>query len=577
MSCPFEEEVLLLSDGGLPFARRAIVEAHLAVCDSCARIEETLDRVDQALSNGEETPLGVVDRALATLPSRQAVRWAPLTVAAALAAAILLALLLFPLDSSKPSGTPEPRGPIVSAPGETPEPRTPTVSAPGERPAPAPQPLPPPTASGRTPLRELVADLDPESETFRAGAERVASSVAERGAAGTSALAKLLRSQDRTTVKRALAVARHVPTPRIIGALERLLEDEEFARPAARLLGTVGGSGSVPALKRVLAGPASVEAREALVAIGDAAALRVLEERARRFQSAEWLDALVRASPKRGANALLELLRHDGESHAIVRVTLDRRGDELRPWLRKGLGIEETAREASIALGWMHDVGSADRLAVLAQESRSALAATQALLELGTDEAMRGAFAAVHQGRAPDAAADCFEGAGRAESYLLHVLRTGDRRERRTALELLARCGGEDTIAYLESARLDHRLEPLVVRALGATGDERALAALRRAAQKRKLSREVALALGNIESPESAELLVDLLENPKAQRAAIESLQNMPARIVVPVLLRRLEEARRAMNVRHVLASIAGSDLGAKTENWKRWWDSRAS
>ena len=52
MSCPFQDEVLALQDNEMPFARRVVVEAHLAVCPECAKLEEQTERIDARLANG---------------------------------------------------------------------------------------------------------------------------------------------------------------------------------------------------------------------------------------------------------------------------------------------------------------------------------------------------------------------------------------------------------------------------------------------------------------------------------------------------------------------------------------------
>ena len=61
MSCPFRDDVCLLADRELPFARRMVVEAHLAVCAECARADDVIDRAETALRDGDPAPLGVVD------------------------------------------------------------------------------------------------------------------------------------------------------------------------------------------------------------------------------------------------------------------------------------------------------------------------------------------------------------------------------------------------------------------------------------------------------------------------------------------------------------------------------------
>lgn len=557
MSCPFEDDVYRLFDHELPFARRMVVEAHLAVCGSCARIEETLDRVERVLATGDERPLGVIEPLLARLqrpePGRR-VSHVVGGIAAGLAAALLVAVL-WP-RTPKPS-TPRPPAPVAV------EPATP--------------PLPPPTVPD---LRAFVRALDPADE---AAVSRLADRVRRHGAAGTSVLADLLDPAGGELTARALAVARRAPSPRLAPDLAALLADPAFAPRAARLLGIVGTPREVDALAEALDGPASVEAREALVAIGGTAALDVLV--ARLDQDPELLDAVVRVSPERGAR----LVARDG---ARARRVLARRRDVLLPELRRRARGGDLG--AVRALGRAKDAGAYELLVRLLGRSASAPGAARALVTLGTEDALAAAFHAVRRGGAPE---EVFDGAGHAEPFLLERLRAHALPERRTALRLLRQCGGgatvralgerrpsrallpdaiaavaaiggDDAVTVLASWRGERGVRRALVVALGATGDPRAVPALEEFAGDAALAEDVAAALARIPHEESARVLVDLLLRRRAEAGA--ALASMPAGVVVPVLLDRFDASRA---VRRVLVRIAGADHGGRPETWKKWWD----
>ncbi|MFI5402333.1 MAG: hypothetical protein ACHQ1G_05300, partial [Planctomycetota bacterium] len=121
-------------------------------------------------------------------------------------------------------------------------------------------------------------------------------------------------------------------------------------------------------------------------------------------------------------------------------------------------------------------------------------------------------------------------------------------------------------------AERERALRRDVVRALGITGDARALPVLRRFAEEDGLAGELSLALSRIHDPESVALLADLALRENASEDAARALTRMPVGVVVPVLLERLGGTART---RDLLVRIAGADHGPRRERWKQWWDSR--
>jgi len=582
MSCPFEREVLLLHDGGITGPRRIVVEAHLAVCEECARTDETLELVGEHLRSADPAPLGAVERTLASLPARPTVLAGLLRPAAA--AAVLLLALAWTLDRGRtPPGVP----PVRPT-------RAPSVRVGPERPVP-PAPLPHLPRPRGPSLRTLLADLDPDDD---AQVDALARHVTREGAFATSELASLLRDDDADTVSRALLLAERAPSPRVVPALVARLEDDAYAARAARLLGTLHAAAAVPALRAALDGPAAVEAREALVQIGGRGAMDALAARARRADGLldpAMLDALSRADPGRAADLLLDATLPDGE----LEVLLARRSAALAAAWRAALPGAEGERALAVTrmLGRVPDEASIDVLARAARRVELRAAAVESLSAIGTSSAWDRAFEIVSR-------TGCVASFARrpgVEAWLRARLERGTLPERRTAITLLGSCGDETALAALARAGADRALENDAIRAIGSIGGPRAVAVLSRWQGDAGVREEwiaalgstgdpsavtllegvlgderchgaLCRALGRLDHPESARLLVELLADRRARVPAIESLMALPSRTVVPVLLERLDGGRDSRPVRAVLARIAGRDFGAQSGRWRDWW-----
>ncbi|HEX5135932.1 MAG TPA: hypothetical protein VFY93_03090 [Planctomycetota bacterium] len=541
MSCRFEEEVLLLRDGFGDRSRRLVVEAHLARCPGCARIDEALELVQEHLRRADDAPLGMVVH----LPPRRRRLPAALAAAVALVAAVWL-------------GWPAPPPAL----------RTTHVVLPPEPPR-----LPPPGAARGPGVADLVAALEPGADDYPAQVAAVAARVRADGVAGTAALAEMLGGED---PRPALAVAAETPSPLLAAALETFVMDPELARPAVRAL---AAGRSVKGLVGALDGPAAAAARDALVGIGG-------REAADAFERSGDLDALAQVDPARAARVCASATAGKPGAGTLAR---------LLPELRRLLSDDRYAAGAARRLGEARDPAARDELAGLALRPATAREATEALLSLGSFEA---AFAAARRARG---AREAFDGARGAEAFLLARIDRGPYAERRAALELLARCGGEATVRRLATAAVPRNLMDAaaaalgaiggaeaidaldrmrgeravrrdVVRALGATGDPRALPVLRKLAGEDGLASDLCAALGRIGDAECADMLADLALRGGAAEEAARVLTGMPAPVVVPVLLDRLGGKGRA---RELLVRIAGKDHGPRPESWKQWWDSR--
>jgi len=217
-SCPFHEEVLLLADRELPFARRIVVEAHLGVCEACAGIEEVLSVVEDCLVHEPIAPLGAAERALDLLPE-QGPRLRPFVLAAAAAALVFVAI-----RSGGDRPTPAPaqeiaRGAPAIDEGGDDQSAAPVVahrvaSVAAERPLPT---LPPPQPPVGLTLRRRLAAVDPLAADRDAVAAEIAGEIRRRGRRGSRALAEVLGESDDALVGLALSVADLAPAARRCG------------------------------------------------------------------------------------------------------------------------------------------------------------------------------------------------------------------------------------------------------------------------------------------------------------------------------------------------------------------------
>jgi hypothetical protein len=364
-------------------------------------------------------------------------------------------------------------------------------------------------------------------------------------------------------------------SPCAVADARRALERCSTGRNRGARLRALAAARSVKGLVTALDGAAAAEAREALVAIGGREAAAAFERRGD-------LDALARVDPARAARACAS-----GGAPGAVALAL------LVPELRRLLGDDRYAAGAARRLGEARDRESEADLGRLAGRPATARPATEALLALGSFDA---AFAAARRSRD---AAGAFDGAADAEAFLLAGIDRGPYAERRAALGLLARCGGdatvrrlatgevprslmdaaaaalgaiggEEAIAALDRMRGERALWRDVVQALGATGDRRALPVLRQFAAEDGLANDLCAALGRIHDTESAEMLADLALRGGAAEEAARALMDMPASVVVPVLLGRLGGKGRARELLVRMRRTTG-----RAESWKKWWDSR--
>jgi len=613
LSCPFEDEVLLLADGELTFARRIVVEAHLGVCDECAAIEDVLSVVEDCLVAEPIESLGAAERALGLLPE-QGPRLRPFILAAAAAALVFVAVRSgADRQGTIPAQQVAREHPAVEVhaddPGDIPSVSRDHVAV-ADRPLPS---IPPPQPPVGPTLRRRLAEVDPLARDRDEKATEIALEIRRRGRRGSRALAEILAGSDEVLVGVALSVAQHVDSADVTAAVARLTAHPLLGDLAAAQLVDSRDESAVPVLIEQLVATRSPRAREALALIGGRAASRAL---VRSFWVAPpdereaLLAAAVRADAEIGGTACLEAAATPREAETdgpafdeVARLVVASRPDRLLPYLRRASAGRDALRSrvASRALGWAADEESVPELRALARSPRTASAAVAALLDIGTRDALEGAFDAALLTGSDGAGAVAFQDRFGAEWFVLETVQTGDVRQKRFALSLLARCGGPSAALALARADLPRSLqhdlvttlgaiggdesaaalgplahvpglETAVIAALGRTGSSAAIPHLRRVSQPAPRRREaVVAALAEIESAASVAALIELLSDPRAGSTALDAVARLPVRLVVPGLLDRCDESV-PLHVRRALARIAGRDLGSSPLPWREWW-----
>jgi hypothetical protein len=604
--CPFEDEVLLLADGEMDFTRRIVVEAHLGVCESCAEIEDALALAQDCIVAEPIEPLGAAERALATLP-QQGPRLRPLVLAAAAAALVFVAVRTR-LDRPEPAAPPvvAHEDPSEADPTETdpPEPgrsevgelTTSPESAEHTAALPPLPTLPPPQPPVGPTLRRRLAEIDPLAADRDEQAAAIAHEVRRRGTRGARALAQVLGEDDELMLGVALSVTH-----------------TRFGDVATAQLAERQDESAVPALIEQLESSRSATARDALASIGGRRAARALVRTFWVAPPAErraLLAAAVSADAATGGVACLEAAAtpRDDEAEgpafdAVARAVVSARPEQLLPYLRRAAAGRDAlrARVAARALGWAADETSVPDLRAMARSPRTASAAVAALLDIGSRDALDGAFEAALLSGRDGAVAAAFQDRHAAETFLLERLRTGDLREQRFALALLSRCGGPRSALALADARIPRKLQDELITTLGAIGGDEAATALGALTEVTGLESAVIAALGRtgsalavphleriattdarrrsvvvaalaaIESAESAGALIALLADARAGPEALDAVAAMPVGLVVPGLLERCDESV-PLHVRRALARIAGRDLGSSPRPWREWW-----
>ena len=620
--CPFEDDVLVLTDGVLDPVRRMVVEAHLAVCSSCAEIEESMESAAAALRAEPCEPLGSADAALARIaaPPRIGMRIAA-------AAALCIASVALAAYWSRRGAAPDAnRERPATSPIEQVAPDSPTVvesslraespTADADPPDDAEPPIPEGPPARYIPrslddLPGLVAAVDADAPDDDAALAATVRRVRTAGTVGASALADLLESGDRDALRSALRVARAAPSAQSVSALARLLDDEELGPRAARILGSIATGTAVEALVRSLDGPSRDAALDALATCRSPRVFDALAARARSGDDTDLagvLGAAVTVSPAPAARLLIELSASEDSAPAAARVLRSRR-DELSPALITLAARNDAlvATPAIRALGIAGDTAAIPALRSAAHRFSLARHAVRALVALGTPEAFAAAFDAAADPRAPHGLLDAFGGVAAATPTLLREL--GDPRAsaprrrlaaiealghagdlaavqplsrvlpeaplRRAVVEALGRIGGDDAAAVLAGATDPRTADDALVRALGNTESSVAVPALIALTREPALASAAATALGRIDDAESVLALADLLAEPRTARSASQALGAMPAAVVVPPLLGRLDDPAGAGRARRALVLVSGADLGRDAAAWRHWWDGR--
>lgn len=530
--CPFLSDVLLLGDGELSFERAVTVEAHLAVCPSCAATEELLFRVESVALR--EADLGAIDAALARLDDPVVeTGWTPWLVAAC----ALLALGFF---APRPVPTREPavaRGGSDTVEVAAHEDQAQETARVATEPGGTDRFALPPPHRRRIDVQELLA-----GET---SVELVAAQVRGGGLAASASLVSLLASDDDRVRQRALEVARRADDAVVVeGLVERVTTVGD--RGAWDVLADLSARGTESALGLGLDDERRAAALAALERVGTTEARDEVVAHARSATATEFahaLETLRRLDPRTALRVLVEQ-DQDPEWRPVIVGVVRSDPEHWLPALHEAVrrGDVLVARAACEVLAAHGDTRSTDALADAVARRGLRDAALAALVELGGESAWR--IAARQVARRP-ALATHFDGAEAAGGALARGVETWSDVPLATLIELLGRCGGEESFAALDRLIASGLQSSALPTALARAGGEDAVARL-----------------------------VDLLDQPRLGPAAVEALGVLPVGRVVPELLRRFDDDRRS-RIHEALVRIAGQDLGRERADWTAWWNDR--
>jgi HEAT repeat protein len=619
-----------------------VVEAHLGVCASCADLDDANDLAAGALRATQFPPLGSADRALARLDPvptmRRRIGIAAAAAAVVAAAAVATGLLPrqtdaqpntdrtlrtpptaapvadrtpAPQDTAPPPGPPTAGTSDASTDDDVPTAPTAVAGPTSEDPAEAPEGPPAPFVPHVfDDLRDRVAEIDldaaADDPAFSATVRRVHSA----GTAGACALAELLDPKDPEIARRAARIAAEVRSAQFVAPLGRLLEDEDLAPDAAAALAAIDAPAAAEMLVAAPPGPArraalDVLSRSRSPRAFDALAARLRADALESDDTAALLEAAVALDPRRAARLLLDVAATSQDAET-VETLLRAHSDVLVPAILP-LASRNDVLVASAAVRALGQAGDPSAVPTLRSAgARAALArpAADALLRIGTDEALAAAFDVAAAPGAPRESLSVFEGCTAATPRLVRELSdpratrrlaaiqalgwtraeaavpalataAAETSQRAAVVEALGRIGGDEAAALLAEWVRPRGTDVSLVVALGATGSEAAVPALRKISREPALGVPVAQALGEIPQKESVHALADLLAEARTARAAAESLAGLPAGVVVPALVDRLENPEAAARAHRALVLVAGSDLGQNPRAWRAWWESR--
>jgi HEAT repeat protein len=516
MSCPDLDLLSPLLDGELPPDEAKAAREHLDRCPECAARFEELAGLDRLLVDS-----------LAPRATTGRGRVLPLALAGALAAAGLL-LFVWSGRSSRPA----------SAPPVEPAPRVEAA---------------PPT------LAERVGSL---LEEEMAGGEGVARRLRALGLGARRPLRETLKDRDADRVRSALRLIVAVRDRAAVPSVAAVLEREDLAVDAARALASLGRPEALPALAAAFrdGGPAGALA-DSIVEIGGRDAARTLEDLLGGEDDPDRRDLLLRTVGKLPPGLAAPLLASRIEE-PTAREILERRRDEMIPALRSEL-IRGNREVAARVLGALGDAGSRSRIMALLEVPELRGAAARGLAALGDEDSLRVLLDAIRDDT-DDPAVDAFVEAGPSALRLLtDRFENGRHEERRLAVRLLGRRGGDVAVSALERALGDPALFGGAIEALGRAGREspRAIDVLARAGRTPALRSRAVRALGETGRSEAVPALVSLAVDRGTTRLVLAALARIPGDESVRAVREFLGRPRCEREARRALRKLAPENV----------------
>ena len=487
--CPTRDDLILFVDGALPSAEGDDVAHHLDQCADCRASRHALDDLDALLAESEPLPEGLIER-LQVIPDAHPQR--PRCVASWRTGG----------GGCDPARRGRGRARVEQSAATRPRRRA-------RRPWVTPRPWistrccsrrsPPATRSGLGSLSALLSIAEDEDVEF--------------------ARLAILRLGD---------LGRSEALPGLISALPR----EDRRATAIEALARLGNEGAVRVLAPLLEDPdVADETLDALARIGGTSCAQVLADRidtlATPGEAGPYVIALAAVDGRVGAAALARLLDRDGFAELVIAAA---RASQARlvPHLID-LARERDAKAAFEALAVLEHLAPIEavaEVALLLGDRRRRSAAARVLARVDTEESAAALFSASDL----DDVRAAFQRCGpRTEAWLRAKLEDPRHQTKRDAVDLLARCGGPDSIPALRALATDRALAPIVVAAIGRIGGPVAVEVLDALSTERRLIAHVVDALGTTGARGAVAVLERIGLAERSQRApAIEALARIP-------------------------------------------------
>ncbi len=508
------------------------VRDHVDSCPKCGRTVSAMRSLDVILAPGGECgPSADFESRLRTIPdqapaknSRVQRRFTPL----AAAAAVILLFAGVRMQFNRTDPNPEQSGKA---------PRAPAPSA----------------------LRGLV------SSALQSELEEDRGILAELDGARMVILNRIAVEDDTIAARAALEVlALSGPRESLPAALIAVRKPDRAIR-AVRLLAAIGDPKALAALESMLAKTDQpAEVISALASIGGEQAARVLDRGLATLPSAilrkQAMMAIARADGIVGARILLARYQ-DPELSTYVPAAIEANVDALVPHL---LRLAERGEQRAFDL--LGALARPEAVPGLIRLLDHPYARAEAARILALTDTTAGADALIRRWQHADVRSAFAQAGAATEQRLIGLLSSKQKVDLRMAIELLAVCGGSQTVKALRPLARNRALAPAVIRALGQIGGPEAVSALDllaeipqlerqairalgttgeesavpiliiRGRERRALRGEAVSALGQIASPSAVRGILALEPDRRPRSATLRTLKSMDRGVVLPAL-----------------------------------------